>query len=292
MNPQNPSNMEAKVQAAIERLRAFEPPDGYFLGFSGGKDSQCIYHLAIEAGVQFEAHLTMTSLDPPEVISFVQTQYPDVILDEPPETMWDLIVRKKIPPTRKIRYCCMYKERSGKGRTVVTGVRWAESARRKNTRAMLELNAYTKKKMVRNDSGEETRWLFDARNPKSKHILNPIVDWELEDVWAYLNGNNIPHCCLYDEGHRRIGCIGCPMQREKGMLRDFARWPQYYDAFLRTFERMLENRRASGLTCGLWPDAQAVMDWWIYGKAHLLRQREDIARKLPQREQADASDGE
>ena len=33
-----------KVQTAIERLRAFEPKEGYRLAFSGGKDSQCIYH--------------------------------------------------------------------------------------------------------------------------------------------------------------------------------------------------------------------------------------------------------
>jgi hypothetical protein len=29
---------------------------------------------------------------------------------------------------------------------------------------------------------------------------------------------------------------------------------------------MLAARNASGLACALWPDAQAVMDWWIYGK--------------------------
>ena len=28
-----------KVQKAIDRLRGFEPPDGYFLAFSGGKVS-------------------------------------------------------------------------------------------------------------------------------------------------------------------------------------------------------------------------------------------------------------
>ncbi len=31
-----------KVETAIGRLRAFEPPEGYFVAFSGGKDSQCI----------------------------------------------------------------------------------------------------------------------------------------------------------------------------------------------------------------------------------------------------------
>ena len=38
-----------KVQTAINRLRAFEPADGYYVAFSGGKDSQCIYHLCKRA---------------------------------------------------------------------------------------------------------------------------------------------------------------------------------------------------------------------------------------------------
>lgn len=256
-----------KVQKAIDRLKIFEPPDGYFLAFSGGKDSQCIYHLAKEAGVQFEAHFHMTSVDPPEVIFFVKKQYPDVILDQPPESMWRLIERKKIPPTRKIRYCCgIYKERGGIGRTVITGVRWDESARRKATRAMLELNAYSKNKITLNNDNDEARRMFETCQLKGKHVLNPIVDWLTEDVWEYLNGRGISHCCLYDEGFTRIGCIGCPMSGTKGMLREFARWPKYQSSYLRAFERMLVARRKSGLKVDMWPDAQAVMDWWIYGR--------------------------
>ena len=259
--------MTDKVQIAIERIKAFEPPEGYYLAFSGGKDSQCIYHLAKAAGVKFDAHFNMTSVDPPEVISFVREHYPNVILDQPPESMWRLIERKKIPPTRLIRYCCgVYKEKGGKGRIVITGVRWAESTRRKNNRAMLELNAYSKKKIMLNNDNDEARRMFEACQLKGKHILNPIIDWQAEDVWEYIKSNNIPYCCLYDEGFHRIGCIGCPMAREKGMLREFARWPKYYDAYLRAFDRMLAARRQSGLRCDHWPDAQAVMDWWIYGK--------------------------
>jgi len=39
-----------KVQMAIERLRTFEPPEGYYVAFSGGKDSQCVYHLCKVGG--------------------------------------------------------------------------------------------------------------------------------------------------------------------------------------------------------------------------------------------------
>ena len=51
-------------------------------------------------------------------------------------TMWNLIPRKLIPPTRLVRYCCAeLKEGGGKGRFIATGVRWAESAARRKNRA-------------------------------------------------------------------------------------------------------------------------------------------------------------
>ena len=69
-----------KVQKSIERLKAFEPPEGYFLAFSGGKDSQCIYHLAKMAGVKFDAHYSVTTVDPKELVRFIKKEYPDVKL--------------------------------------------------------------------------------------------------------------------------------------------------------------------------------------------------------------------
>jgi tRNA(Ile)-lysidine synthase TilS/MesJ len=41
----------AKEQKAIERLKTFVPEDGYYLAYSGGKDSDCIKILAQLAGV-------------------------------------------------------------------------------------------------------------------------------------------------------------------------------------------------------------------------------------------------
>jgi phosphoadenosine phosphosulfate reductase len=255
-----------KVKTAVDRLRAFEPPDGYYLAFSGGKDSQTILHLALEAGVRFEAHYHMTTVDPPELVYFIRERYPQVIADRPDTTMWRLIERKKIPPTRLIRYCCEHlKEGYGMGRTVVTGVRWAESARRKQNRALLELNAYSKNRIMLHSDNDEARRLMETCAIKGKHIVNPIIEWRAEDVWEYLNSRNIPHCRLYDEGFSRIGCIACPMSGESGMTRELERWPKYRDAYLRAFDRMLAARRASGLECAQWPDAQAVMDWWIHG---------------------------
>lgn len=136
--------IRTKLDIAIQRLKSFEPPEGYFLAFSGGKDSQCIYHLAKMAGVNFEAHYHVTSVDPPELIYFIREYYPDVIFDVPHDedgkriSMWTLIVEKRMPPTRIARFCCeKLKETNGDGRMVVTGVRWAESARRKANQGMV-----------------------------------------------------------------------------------------------------------------------------------------------------------
>lgn len=134
-----------KVDVGIERFRSFEPPEGYYLAFSGGKDSSVILELAKMAGVKFDAHYTLTSVDPPELVRFIKDEHPEVDIDIPkyPEnyknpklagkqiTMWNLIPEKNMPPTRVVRYCCKeLKESRGEGRFVVTGVRKAESAKR------------------------------------------------------------------------------------------------------------------------------------------------------------------
>lgn len=133
-----------KVEQAIERFRAFEPPEGYFLAFSGGKDSVAIKALADMAEVKYDAHYQHTSVDPPELVQFVKT-FPDVARDIPKfpddfkiekyagkqKTMWRCIEAHSQPPTRTVRYCCAdLKESAGKGRFVVTGVRKAESVKR------------------------------------------------------------------------------------------------------------------------------------------------------------------
>lgn len=133
-------NGKDKVDKAIMRLQAYEPPEGYWLCFSGGKDSVVIKALADMAGVKYDAHYRVTSVDPPELVRFIKKEYPEVEWDYPRDkdgnriSMWTLIPQKKMPPTRIMRYCCaVLKESGGKGRLKITGVRWAESNRRKKS---------------------------------------------------------------------------------------------------------------------------------------------------------------
>lgn len=254
-----------KVEVAIRRLQLFEPDVGYYLAFSGGKDSVVIKALADMAGIKYDAHYSVTSVDPPELVQFIREYHKDVIFEYPRDkdgnriTMWNLIPKKKMPPTRIIRYCCnVLKEGGGKGRFVVTGVRWAESARRKTSRAGLELDF---------DEGKNKRESLDPDNPdnaqtvrqcptKGKHILNPIIDWQNDDVWEFIHKNNLPYCKLYDEGYKRLGCIGCPMNSKAE--EELKRYPKYEKAYLRAFEKMLKE-----LDKNTWGTPEDVMKWWL-----------------------------
>ena len=56
------------VEVAIKRIQAFEPPEGYFLAFSGGKDSVVVKKLADLACVKYDVYLTIDSVDPTDLV--------------------------------------------------------------------------------------------------------------------------------------------------------------------------------------------------------------------------------
>ena len=281
--------VRTKLDVAIQRLKTFEPPDGYYVAFSGGKDSQCIYHLCKMAGVKFRAVYRVTSVDPPELIYFIREHYPDVIFDVPRDangeriSMWSLIAVNKIPPLRLARYCCaQLKETAGVGEVTVTGVRWAESARRKVNHGVAVIRGKpksTQKKatdmhvnyaiaksgaLIMNDDNDESRRLVEQCFRTQKTLLNPIVDWTDDEVWEFLNEiAKVPHCRLYDEGYTRIGCIGCPLGGYKQQLRDFERYPKFRALYVRAFDRMLERCRENGVPRYRWETGEDVMEWWL-----------------------------
>lgn len=275
-----------KEKIAIQRFKAFEPEDGYVLCYSGGKDSDCIKIMAQLAGVKFEAVHSKTSVDAPETMKYIKSQS-DVRIETPrykdgtPITMWNLIVKHKMPPTRMQRYCCKkLKETTGAGRVAVTGVRWAESAKRRANRGLVDLQNKPKTTqkiaeemdanyrinkrggVVLNDDNDNNRRMVEQCYRTNKTMLNPIVDWTDNDVWDFLHYYGCESNPLYQCGEKRIGCIGCPMQGSKGMLKDFERYPKYKQIYLDTFDRMIKKTEADGKPYFEWKTAQDVFDWW------------------------------
>lgn len=256
-----------KVDKAIQRLQTYEPPEGYYLCFSGGKDSCVIKALADMAGVKYDAHYSISSVDPPELVRFIKDVHPDVIMEHARDkdgnivTMWNLIPTKTMPPTRIVRYCCAYlKENGGKGRLKVTGVRWDESVRRKKSHSEVTFTDKKAKKAIEKElSGEdfsstpqggvalrldnrENARIVEMCYKDHTTLINPIIDWTTDEVWEFLKEYNIPYCCLYDEGFKRLGCIGCPMANKAMREYEFERWPKYKNLYMIAFQKMLENR--------------------------------------------------
>ena len=281
------SALTEKVNASIERIKAFEPPEGYYLAFSGGKDSVVCKALLDMAGVKYDAHYRVTSVDPPELVRFIRDKHPDVEREIPrysdgkPITMWNLIPRKLMPPTRVVRYCCkMLKESGGDGRKTVTGVRWAESVNRSKNQGLVTV--FGEKKAAREiddrenfkenkqgglvlvNDNDESRRLVEQCYKRHKTNVNPIIDWSDADVWNFIKEENIPYCELYNEGFHRLGCVGCPLARQHGRERDFKRWPKYKMAYLKAFDRMIVERDKRGKRRGeMFSSAQSVFNWWM-----------------------------
>lgn len=285
-------NGKDKVEKAIMRLQTYEPPEGYYLCFSGGKDSVVIKALADMAGVKYDAHYSITTVDPPELIYFIKEHHQDVEFDYPRDkegnriTMWNLIPRKQMPPTRLARYCCEHlKEHGGQGRLKVTGVRWAESSRRKVSHGEVTFADKKAKKTAEKDFSDlgfrstpqggvvlpldniENRRMVEMCYKTHTTMVNPIIDWSTDEVWEFIHEYNLPYCELYDQGWQRLGCIGCPMARGKEQEREFSRYPKYKALYLKAFEQMLANNKAKGVKSKMnWETAEDVYNWWVSEK--------------------------
>ena len=250
--PQHLLSGESRQNAAISLLREHEPEGGYLLSFSGGKDSVVILHLAKLAGVKFDAHYHVTTLDPPELMRFIKDQYPDVIWDRPKMSFFQLIAKERMLPTRKIRFCCrILKEVEGRGRVVVTGIRSSESFSR------------SKRKMVE----------ISRDRKLGKMFVHPILDWSEVDVWDYIRHYEIPYCQLYDMGWSRIGCLFCPMKGGARQRRDAFEYPRYYHALLRAIQRMLDNIHSKGKEWNHGKTPEEVWQWWTQDQTMGKRSR-------------------
>lgn len=227
-----------KVADAIKLLHQHEPTEGYYLCFSGGKDSVVIHHLAVKAGVNFVAHHNITTVEPPELMRFIRDNFPNVINEHPPLSMYQLIIKKKLPPLKQIRYCCYeLKERNGKGRVKITGIRSEESPRR------------AKRQQIESDKD----------GTKFVHV---IKQWSVKDVWQYIRENNLPYCRLYDEGFSRIGCVLCPFAGKAVLDLELKRFPGIVAMYKRACNKLFELY-SSNYKYGDWHCGDDIFNWWI-----------------------------
>jgi phosphoadenosine phosphosulfate reductase len=185
---------------AIQLLQDTKPNK---CAFSGGKDSIVIKKLCQLANINCVYEYHNTTIDPPELIYYMRKYHKDVIWNNPKKPFFKEL-ENRIMPSRIIRWCCdLYKESKNQiGDKVVIGVRAAESVARKK------------------------RWELIKLNTKN-HItyICPILNWSYENVWAFIKKYELPYCELYDNGYKRLGCVGCPMTNKR--KKEFEKFPGY-----------------------------------------------------------------
>ena len=114
-----------------------------------------------------------------------------------------------------------------------------------------------------NLDNDESRRAVEHCYRTTTTMVNPIIDWTDADVWMFLHHYGCESNPMYQCGRHRIGCIGCPLARNKQQQIDFEIYPKYRANYVRAFDRMLKAREESGMTNKAnWTDGESVMRWW------------------------------
>jgi len=228
-------DLDYHIKESISFIRQHEPSEGYYLGFSGGKDSVVLHNLTEKAGVKFKAYYSATGLDPPELVKFIRRHYPNVIWKRPNwhghKSFFGMLPEKGYPPNKFIRWCCYsLKKQSTLIKHVplkhrLIGIRAEESIKR------------AKRPMV-DRFGNQI-------------IYKPIFHWLEGEIWEYIENQNLSYCKLYDEGFSRLGCVICPFicsKDRKQIDMHRARYPKYFVAFEKAMKKLWDDpsRKDSG----------------------------------------------
>ena len=270
------------------------------LAYSGGKDSDVLLHLAescLEEG-DFEVLNGHTTVDAPETVYHIRDTFkrlndkgiPATIdyhkqADGTNITMWNLIPKKLMPPTRIVRYCCeVLKETTTPNRLCALGVRAAESRKRQG-RDIFSTRGGTYKDAIffsldhAEEVHQEAKELNDPvwdctliKNMKEHNdtLVNPIYEWTDADIWEYIRQENIKVNPLYFRGYKRVGCIGCPLSGYHNMKKEFNDYPKYKQLYINAFNRMIAERKKKGKKCEF-ETGEEVFEWWIEEYKHNVK---------------------
>lgn len=266
------NELDKKIEHSIEMLKrgerlalALNPDEGYFVGFSGGKDSQVLLDLVKRAGVKFKAVYSVTTIDPPENVYFIREHYPEVQFQFPKKNFFKQVETKGLP-TIFHRFCCStLKEGIGAGYMVLTGVRREESLKRSQYQEF-EIRSRRKEHADRgrNRSLDEViQNEHQCIKGKDKIMYYVLLDWTEKDVWQYIADNHLPVNPCYQNGGR-VGCMFCPFaSREQHEFYE-RKYPKFKENIIKSMEIYLSHRTEPDKAG--FQTAEDYYSWWASKK--------------------------
>lgn len=178
------------------------------LAYSSGKDSVLLDYLAKEVNAPVKRFHNVTTIDPPGTIKFAEKHGCDIVRND--LSFLDLVEKKGFP-TMFRRFCCKELKERYYAEYALFGIRKDESVKRKACySAFDDIYYYTKKKF--------TNRFF------------PLLNFTDDDVAEVINSKSLEcHPLYYDHQgtfrvERRLGCIGCPLQGDRGKM-DYLQYP-------------------------------------------------------------------
>lgn len=251
---------------AIDFLRsvAKNVHQSLYLAYSGGKDSDVLYHLAKKAGINFIPFYNNTTIDRPGTITHVKSKG-DVTIIQPKRSFFQLIEHRGLPSTFQ-RVCCAKLKERYVAQYVLTGVRAAESTPRKLK--------YTEPTMC-----------FTHKGGRTSERIMPILFWSDTDIVKYIREESIVcHPWYYDAAgqfivKRRVGCLGCPMPENRGR-NDFLQYPKLMRRWCQALAVYRNTRPILGTTITYYRDEYENMYHNLFNKriGELVEQQRTLPR--------------
>lgn len=237
---------------------ALNPKDGFYLGFSGGKDSVALLQLAKLAGINYKAVHNVTGIDAPDTIYFIKRYFPEVEFQHAKENYLELVEKKGLP-RMNMRFCCeRLKERIGAGNVVLTGVRHDESAKRA---AYSPVEIWSRRK--EHEGKDKARSIdtiiqneHQCIKGKDRVMVYPILDWTEEDVWEFIDEYDLPINPCY-RLFCRVGCMYCPYASPAQIQAYEKMYPRYKERVMLAVRRWWAKSDEHML-----PNPETYYEWW------------------------------
>lgn len=210
-------SLDRKVELSKRKIKqAVNTHDNLLISSSFGKDSVTLIHLVMETTKDFDIVFNKTGVQFQETIEFIDNLKEkwdlDVKVIEPDHTFWEIVDEYGYPKesrnsktgdTREPK-CCKY-------------------LKEKPMKEFIRENDYDLDFVgLTGGEGRQRRWAYIRQGcaiyeHKTWGIDKciPLIWWEQNDVWDYVNRENLPTNPVYEKyGLNRTGCIPCTGHKE------------------------------------------------------------------------------